>query len=53
MLLTLQQLSVEYDSPFNSVRATLLAVTPVVGQVGSILISKAYKSYKINKVTMF
>ena len=53
LALTLQQLSVEYDSPFNSVKGTLLALTGVVGQVGSILISKAYSSYKINKMANF
>ncbi|XP_028401255.1 uncharacterized protein LOC114524364 [Dendronephthya gigantea] len=51
--LTAEQLSVEYDSPFNSIEGTLLIVGGVVGQVGSTLISRAYKSYKINKMSNF
>ena len=50
LLLTLQQLSTEYDSPFSSVKGTLLALQGVVGNVGAIVISKAYNAYKINKV---
>ena len=44
------ELEVAFNSPFNTVQGTLIALTGVVGHLGSIIIGKSIKAYKINKV---
>ena len=44
------QLSTEFESAFSSAKSTLLAITGVVGNSGSLIIGKAIQTYKYNKV---